>query len=440
MHPSEPERLSNVGGEEMIATLDQATSDVMNVSILSSDGSTVIEQSMEVVDMDTSILEVYDPEPQGSEVPAVVEPIYSHADQDGYVASSGMDVSQTEMNDGEEFNFLQDLEKMAQQREMEHEKLFKNKVLTKLSEDIKSRTSKRSAAKFLYDSFGESLNDYTFIRWLAKKLKLKPCRLKDIVNNAHKEFAPRHSMPSTFHQGILNYWLKEENSIISNDRRNGRDVVRIPKLTYLSKYGGLSDPNIEEEDVLLKKANKVKHHVKAPRMVYTKSLDRLHLDFLKAEPEIICSRSTFFKFKPFYIEQPTEREKQSCLCIVCQNAHTKLEGINTFRRMEKLRPIVSASEYLLSQKSEDLDPSLYPERTSKKKVNYYVFETVLEKYVKDGKESIKIIRCVIFIQNSFQVVIIIFTIDLLLITSKPFCRNFETTLLENTSKWTFHRT
>ena len=135
----------------------------------------------------------------------------------------------------------------------------------------------------------------------------------------------------------------------------------------------------------------------------------LHLDFLKAEPEIICSRSTFFKFKPFYIEQPTEREKQSCLCIVCQNAHTKLEGINTFRRMEKLRPIVSASEYLLSQKSEDLDPPLYPERTSKKKVNYYVFETVLEKYVKDGKEKSytittrvdKIIRCVIFIQYIF---------------------------------------
>ena len=137
-------------------------------------------------------------------------------------------------------------------------------------------------------------------------------------------------MPSTFHQGILNYWLKEENSIISKDQRNGQDVVRIPKLTHLSKYGGLSDSNIEEEDVILKKTNKVEHYVKAPRMVYTKSLDQLHLDFLKAEPEIICSQSTFFKFKPFYIEQPTEREKQSCLCIVCQNAHTKLEGINTF--------------------------------------------------------------------------------------------------------------
>jgi len=50
-------------------------------------------------------------------------------------------------------------------------------------------------------------------------------------------------------------------------------------------------------------------------------------------------------------KEPTEREKQSCLCSVCQNAHTKLEGINTFRRIEKLAAITSASEYLLYPKS-----------------------------------------------------------------------------------------
>ena len=81
------------------------------------------------------------------------------------------------------------------------------------------------------------------------------------MKNAHREFVPRHSMPSGSHQIILNFWLKEENSIISNDRRNGRDVVRMPKSTYLSKYGGLSDPNIEE-DILLKKTNLLKHYVK----------------------------------------------------------------------------------------------------------------------------------------------------------------------------------
>ena len=52
-------------------------------------------------------------------------------------------------------------------------------------------------------------------------------------------------------QTTYNFWLKEENSIISNDRRNGRDVVRIPKATYLTKYGNFADPKIEVEDVVL---------------------------------------------------------------------------------------------------------------------------------------------------------------------------------------------
>lgn len=185
------------------------------------------------------------------------------------------------------------------------------------------------------------------------------------MNNAHREFVPRHSMPSGSHQIILNFWLKEENSIISNDRRNGRDVVRMPKSTYLSKYGGLSDPNIEE-DILLKKTNLLKHYVKAPRMLHTKSVDRLYCDFLEEKPEIVCYRSAFFKCKLFFIEKLTERERQSCLFIVCQNAHTKLEGINTFRRIEKLQTIASASEYIISQKSKDIDSSLYPDRFSKK--------------------------------------------------------------------------
>ena len=72
-------------------------------------------------------------------------------------------------------------------------------------------------------------------------------------------------------QTTYNFWLKKENSIISNDRRNGRDVVRIPKATYLTKYGNFVDPNVEVEDVILKKINMVKRHIKAPRMVYKKT-------------------------------------------------------------------------------------------------------------------------------------------------------------------------
>ena len=92
---------------------------------------------------------------------------------------------------------------------MEHESLFKTKVLNKLKMDTKSRSSKCSAAKFLYESFGDSANDYYFVCWLAKLLELKPCRFKEIVKNAHREFAPRHSLSLSSHQSIYNFWLRK---------------------------------------------------------------------------------------------------------------------------------------------------------------------------------------------------------------------------------------
>ena len=62
--------------------------------------------------------------------------------------------------------------------------------------------------------------------------------------------------------------------------------------------------------------------------------------------------------------------------------HTQLRGINTFRKLEKLHSIDSVTEYLKAQK--DSDATSYPERTSTKSVNYHVFESVLESYVKLG--------------------------------------------------------
>ena len=106
-------------------------------------------------------------------------------------------------------------------------------------------------------------------------------------------------------------------------------------------------------------------------------MKRLHLDFLAEYPNINCSRSTFVKYRPFYIEVPTEGE--TILLVHCMS---KLRGINTFRKLEKLPPIYSVTDYLKSQEAGDVDNASYPERTSKKSVNYYVFESVLKSYVK----------------------------------------------------------
>ena len=47
---------------------------------------------------------------------------------------------------------------------------------------------------------------------------------------------------------------------------------------------------------------------------------------------------------------------------MCQNARTKLTGINTFRKLEKLQPIYSGNTYL-SQEADDTNHALYPEQS-----------------------------------------------------------------------------
>ena len=397
-----------------VPTLDDHVAQVMNVSFVSENGS-VLEQSMTMVD-DTNheapIYEVFEPEIDDNDRDTLVyeafEPAMNSSFAEERMMTDGQDTPSASVNQvqlsqnpvnsslydqtavhstndtgaNNLIDVLKELEDRVQQRDTDYEVLFQTKVLNKLKRDIKCRWSKHSAAQYLILAFDDALIDYNFVRWLAKKLELKPCRLQEILKNCRKDFVPRHSFSSTSHQKIYDYWLKDENSIISNDRRNGRDQVRMPEAAYLSKYGKFTDPNIEKEEVILKKKNTAKQYIKAPRRIYTKSLKRMHLDYVAENPDESCSRSTFVKYRPFYIEVPTEREKQSCLCITCQNMHTQLRGINTFRKLEKLHSIDSVTEYLKAQK--DSDATSYPERTSTKSVNYHVFESVLESYVKLG--------------------------------------------------------
>ena len=289
--------------ELQVPTLDDNMAQVMNVSFLNDDGS-LLELSMMMIDEETPIFQVFEPalnssfvegqEPEcqgfssssmtfesesttfphdSATIPSETTTHQSESTtfprDSATIPSETPGVMPTPRSSGvfsiavqdddsdpdNQFNFSKELEDRAKQREVDHELQFKYKVLNKLKMDIKSRISKRSAAKFLFESFGDALNDYSFVCWLAKKLELKPCRLKDIMKNFHEEFAPRNSLSSSSHQSIYSFWLKEW--------RNGRDVVKILKATYLAQYGSFVDPNIEEEDVILKKTNKVKRYIKA---------------------------------------------------------------------------------------------------------------------------------------------------------------------------------
>ena len=95
--------------------------------------------------------------------------------------------------------------------------IFKRAQRSCKKTDMKRRVLKSSAAKIFVEFFGDLLDDYNFVCWLAKQLERKPCRLKETIKMPYKEFTPRNSMSTSSLQSIYNFWLKEENSIISND-------------------------------------------------------------------------------------------------------------------------------------------------------------------------------------------------------------------------------
>ena len=151
----------------------------------------------------------------------------------------------------------------------------------------------------------------------------------------------------------------------------------------------MKDDSIEEKEVTLKKTGKTKTYVRAHRRIYTKPIRQLFKDFIENHSDLKCSFSTFYKYRPFYIGPPTEREKESCPCIKCQNAHLFLKGINNFRKTKCLKQLNSVTEFLYlksSMSSEDL-AKLHPEFSSPKETSYYIFGMKTETYVKNGIEK-----------------------------------------------------
>ena len=70
-------------------------------------------------------------------------------------------------------------------------------------------------------------------------------------------------------------------------------------------------------------------------MFYIKPIQKVFQSFTEKEGKC-CSLSTFLKYNPFYITNPIEREKESCLCKRYLNAHLLLSDINIFCKTTKL--------------------------------------------------------------------------------------------------------
>ena len=91
--------------------------------------------------------------------------------------------------------------------------------------------------------------------------------------------------------------------------------------------------------------------------------------------------TVFYSLKPFYYMPPSEKEKQSCLCINCLNPQVLLKSINGYRSPMKLTPHKSLTAYHKQMKTGER----FAEMSAVKICKYYQYKRVEESYI--GKEG-----------------------------------------------------
>ena len=225
----------------------------------------------------------------------------------------------------------------------------------------------------MQSSFGEMLDIEGFLNWSSSAVGYKPNRLKKILSENLPNRLNSGKLPPSCHQEIYNFWL--EKSITSTDSTNS--LKRIPKKTFLQNYKDIVDTNLRDDVVQLKNGTKVRFT--AIKMIYVESIRKLKNDF--SSKHVPVSLTTFFKFKPFYCILPSEKEKQSCVCINCQNLHLLLKAVNRYRTSKNLNPHESLTKYLEKLKANEQFDELTEENVN----TYHRYERVEEPYTKkDG--------------------------------------------------------
>ena len=154
----------------------------------------------------------------------------------------------------------------------------------------------------------------------------------------------------------------------------------------MRNFKEIKDENIREEKKTYKKGSKVKMVV-ATKIIYTDSIRTLHKRF-NEDQEHPISLTAFFKHKLFYVLKPSEKEKQSCLCIYCLNPHVILKAINTFRTSRKLVLHDSLTEDLKSLEAGDL----FDEIDAKNDCQYYEYKRIKESYYAENGKSVEYTR------------------------------------------------
>ena len=121
-------------------------------------------------------------------------------------------------------------------------------------------------------------------------------------------------------QYIHDLWI--ENSIPSVNFRNGRDSVKMSYDKYEHRYANL---NNDKHPVQQKVKRGVKVYV-ASRRVTICTIRKLRSKIM-SEKGINISIGLLSYLKPFYITNPTNKEKVMCMCKLCLNFRLKFNAL-----------------------------------------------------------------------------------------------------------------
>ena len=341
----------------------------------------------------------------------------NHVDENGssnvVLLSSSPTSRVTDMGE-ESGNGLQDMSESIVKSQTYEDQLVKG-LIQFLS---RSKADTDFLLSSLYGIFGMKLHDKDLRSWIRRKLGMRKDRFeKDFnqwmspstTNSINSKGRGRKPLPVEFRQGIFDLWLKY--SVISVDRRDGRDTVRIPSDAYFQKFHGI------ETNLVTFIQNKRKMDMaQAPRYMCTTTVRKMvsHVtQYLKA-----ASLGIVASLRPFFVSFPCDREKLECLCITCFNVRQFFYALMRYAKKQGFHIYTSITSYFTQNKhcrdhkngyhSRDcitgkcalckgiIKPHIYPindDADTADKVTFYQFEPKLTgKIDKKGKPKKKTAR------------------------------------------------
>ena len=181
--------------------------------------------------------------------------------------------------------------------------------------DCRSVKDRNQYCVILHNVYGEKIFTTDITTWLAKCLDTRPCCIKSMmqfwldtesIDTRGKWRALRIEIKNV----ILSCW--NLNSIVTVDRRNGRDVISMKKIDFDARFGNLEiTSDIVIECGVSKRGTDV---VKTTKRIAMKTVRQINTDLETKEVKV--SIGPVMLYKPFYIGNPSERERHACVNFV----------------------------------------------------------------------------------------------------------------------------